>query len=846
MISIIILVYNAENTLKRSFDSLLNQTIGFENLEVILIDDNSTDDSPNILKDYTNEYGNVKSIFLDKNSVSGGKPRNIGLTHATKDYVMFLESGDIFTNDACEVLYDEITSEGIDIVGGLQTSDDKTPNFNLWKSILTGPLEDEEIRLDKTKELLDEFPLKINSVDEFGAIIGDFMFTPKIYKKIFLEENSINFPEGVIAEDSVFLLNALLNAHGIKYIDKIVYHYLINDDVIHSSFDNSKNALKGLLDSFYEMYYISLDKNKSDIFKRYLLYRKLNYFLIQRLLKSDLCVGDILDLLIYASPLFKTCVDYNKNIKSDLFHFIANDDYENALQFIFGEDTLNQKDIKVISDMDSFEDECHLIKLQSSLWLDQFEMEKPDLFIFKQCENEEIQNYCNKNGIPLIPIPDTETNYRQLLDSIKFKYIPYLKHIVLFYNLDDLGQIIDIYNHFHSINYPFKNLKLITSKENLFLSNTILKSDLKRLEFEGNYYFCFADLNLTPEHINDELKDLRKRRIILNSIEFRRIIGREVKISIIIPVYNVEDYLKECLDSILNQNFSDFEVICIDDGSTDSSLEILNNYSKSDSRVKIITQDNQGQGTARNRGLKEANGEFILFIDSDDFLNQNCLEELYQNAISNNSDMVVFKFNSYDETTNNYHPGGFDFDKSLDDVDFNDFTFKYGDVKRQVMNTYFAPWFKLYKREFLDRHNLTFPEGIGYEDVIFHIKSLLYAEKLSFLPKHIYNYRISNENSSIHNLSKVFDIIKVVDSVEEFLKTSLFMSEFEKEFYIFKIIQLSLYISKDVDEDYFKKVRSEFIHLSKDVNFQIDDLPERPRNIFFKVINSSSLNDFFD
>lgn len=535
MISIIIPVYNAENTLKRSFDSLLNQTIGFENLEVILIDDNSSDDSPNILQDYANEYSNVKTIFLDKNSGSGGKPRNIGLIHATKDYVMFLDSDDIFTNDACEVLYGEITSEDIDIVGGLQTSNDKTHNFDLWKSILTNPLDEEEIRIDKTKEILDEFPLKINSVDEFEAIIGEYMFTPKIYKKFFLEQNSINFPEGVIAEDSVFLLNALLNAHGIKYIDKIVYHYIINADTIHSSFDNSKNTLKGLLDSFYKIYYISIDKNKSNIFKRYLLYRKLNYFLTQRLLKSDLSVGDILDLLIYASPLFKSCVDYNKDVKSDMFHFIANKDYENALKVIFGEDTLNQKDIMVISDIDSFEDECHLIKFQSNSWLDQFEREKPDLFIFKQIENEEILNYCMNNNIETIRA-DNENNFRKLLDSIKFKYVPYLKHILIFYRLDDLKHLNDIYNHFFSITYPFKHLKLITLENNLFLSDAILESDLEKLDFDDNYYFCFANLELSPDLIKDELNiskdhNMGAQSIVFNQSKFKELVSNNLEIN---------------------------------------------------------------------------------------------------------------------------------------------------------------------------------------------------------------------------------------------------------------------------------------------------------------------------
>ena len=480
MISIIIPVYNAENSIKRAFDSLLNQTIGFENLEVILIDDKSTDDSLNIIQHYAVEYNNVKTIFLDKNSGSGGKPRNIGLAHATKDYVMFLDSDDIFFSDACEVLYGEITSEDVDIVGGLQTSGNNIPNFMLWKSILTNPLEDEKIRMDKTKALLNEFPLKFDFIDDFGAIIGDFMFTPKIYKRSFLEENSINFSEGVIAEDSVFLLNALLSAHGIKYVDKIVYRYYLesNDSSIHSSFDNSKDTLKGLLDAFYKMYDISLDKNKSGIFKRYLLYRKLNYFLNQRLLKSDLSVGDTLDLLIYTSPLFKSCVDYNDDIKLDLFYFIASKDYENALRVVFGEDTLNQKDIKVISNVNYFKEDCNLIELQSNSWSNQFESEKPDLFIFKDIENKEMLNYCKDNDIGIISINNNEKDFKQLLDSINFKYIPYLKHLVIFYDLDDLRQINDIYNHFHSIYYPFNHLKLITSMDNLFLSDALLKSDL--------------------------------------------------------------------------------------------------------------------------------------------------------------------------------------------------------------------------------------------------------------------------------------------------------------------------------------------------------------------------------
>ena len=534
MISVVIPVYNSEKFLKRAFDSLLNQTIGFENLEIIFVDDKSTDNSRDIIQNYSDEYGNVKYYFLDWNSGSGGTPRNVGMLHATKDYLMFLDSDDLFVKDACEVLYREITSDDVDIVSGLRTSDDSVPTSELWKTILTNPFDDNQIRNNKLNELLKNFPLKVNSVDDYGPIIGDFAFTSKIYKRSFIEKNSIKFPDGITAEDSVFLCNALLSANGIKYIDKIVYHYFIKkgDDLVHSSFDNSKNTLKGLLKAFYGMHYLSIDKNKSNIFKMFLLPRKLNYFLYDRLMHSDLSVGDTLELLIYASPLFKSCIDYNKDIKLDLFHFIANKDYENALRFIFGENILNQKDIKIISDEDSFADEYHLIKFQSDSWFNQFESEKPDLFIFKECENEEIQNYCNKNNIHLISISDTGYDFLQLLDSIKFKYVPYLEHIVLFYELDDLCQINNIHNHFHSINYPFKHLKLLTSKDNLFLSNAMLKSDLKTLNLDENYYFCFADLNLDSNFIQKGLFDSNIsddfKNIVFRSSKFEEVISKIV------------------------------------------------------------------------------------------------------------------------------------------------------------------------------------------------------------------------------------------------------------------------------------------------------------------------------
>ena len=112
------------------------------------------------------------------------------------------------------------------------------------------------------------------------------------------------------------------------------------------------------------------------------------------------------------------------------------------------------------------------------------------------------------------------------------------------------------------------------------------------------------------------------------------------KISVIVPVYNSEEFLTESINSILNQSFTDFDVICINDGSTDQSLRMLNNFKKRDSRIKVIDKENSGCGSARNVGIENAEGDYIYFFDPDDFIREDAFEKLYENAKNNDSDMV--------------------------------------------------------------------------------------------------------------------------------------------------------------------------------------------------------------
>ena len=277
-----------------------------------------------------------------------------------------------------------------------------------------------------------------------------------------------------------------------------------------------------------------------------------------------------------------------------------------------------------------------------------------------------------------------------------------------------------------------------------------------------------------------------------------------VDISVIVPVYNVARYLPQCLDSIVNQTFEDIEIICINDGSTDDSLEILESYSKKDSRIKIISQENRGLGAARNVGMKHASGRYVFFIDSDDFIKQNTLELLYDNAVSNNSDMVFYRLYRYIDGKESYN-SLFNFKKHFGEVDYDNFTFTYRDAKDFVLNNGFSACIKLYSRKFLDSiPDFYFSEGIAFEDVVPHVKVMIKASRISFIPDFLYYYR-SNTDSLVNNPENAFDILKVIDMVEDVLRQNNLLEEFQLDFDYFKFKRVNFHLPRSNSEEFFQE-----------------------------------------
>ncbi|MBO7443627.1 MAG: glycosyltransferase, partial [Methanobrevibacter sp.] len=270
-----------------------------------------------------------------------------------------------------------------------------------------------------------------------------------------------------------------------------------------------------------------------------------------------------------------------------------------------------------------------------------------------------------------------------------------------------------------------------------------------------------------------------------------------------------EDYLEESLGSILKQTFNDIEVICIDDGSTDDSLGILNEMASSDSRIQVFPQENQGAGAVRNYGMKKASGDYVYFFDADDYLLKEGLEKAYSNAIRNDSDIVFFKFDQYKDNKFLTHSGPY-IELQFKGADFDNFTFDWHDYRTGPFTGPFAPWLKLYKKEFLDAHEcFRFPNDLNHNDVPFHVMTFLKASKISFVPEHLYRYRIDNAGSITNNRLKKYDhIFRIIQIVEDFLLSEDYMEEFKREFDYFKANRIT-YEMYGRPEEYFYLAKEE-------------------------------------
>lgn len=295
------------------------------------------------------------------------------------------------------------------------------------------------------------------------------------------------------------------------------------------------------------------------------------------------------------------------------------------------------------------------------------------------------------------------------------------------------------------------------------------------------------------------------------------------QVSVIIPVFNTEEYLPKCISSIINQTIKNIEIICINDCSTDDSLKILQDFSKQDIRIRIVDlKENKGVSNARNTGIDLAQGEYIYFIDSDDWIDTNYLEEMLIKIKEVNSDIIINAnlVKEYDDSTRKAY-GKFDF-----------LTKNFESLNPKIIQKFFPPviWTRLYKREYLNKYNFRFPVvKCGAEDIYFAYACDLMQEK-SYIFKGPYYHYCQHQTSAVHLKERGFHYIESFKLLYKFLNNNNIDLNDIKLFYVESLI---------IDtEQKFNFVKSYLTEIEDIFNKNIDIYNEQEK-FLFKIMKES-------
>lgn len=245
------------------------------------------------------------------------------------------------------------------------------------------------------------------------------------------------------------------------------------------------------------------------------------------------------------------------------------------------------------------------------------------------------------------------------------------------------------------------------------------------------------------------------------------------KVSVIVPIYNVEAYLDRNLSSLLNQSYQDFEVLCVNDGSTDNSQRIIDEYIKKDMRFKSLIKNNGGLSDARNYGLKFAEGEYIMFIDGDDFCEDDMLENCVSQMDMHNLDMFVFAYNQYYLASNT---------KEFIGLDIKDTVTNLKKDQSILAKTPNAAWNKMYKKSLFIDNGITYPYGYRHQDLGTTAKLIYCAKNIGYQNKAYYNYLIDRPNNITQMVdNKIYHIIDMCKEIIEYYIANDYFDEVKDE-----------------------------------------------------------------
>lgn len=264
-----------------------------------------------------------------------------------------------------------------------------------------------------------------------------------------------------------------------------------------------------------------------------------------------------------------------------------------------------------------------------------------------------------------------------------------------------------------------------------------------------------------------------------------------MKVSVIVPVYNTEKYLKNCIDSLLKQNFEDYEIIVINDLSPGNAEEIIKSYN--DKKIVYIkNKTNKGIGYNRNLGIKKAKGEYVCFIDSDDYVREDFISKMYNYSKENNLDLCVCDYVNVDEEGN-----------KLKEFNLSDFCItNYEENNKILCEINLAPWNKLYKKDMLVKNKIEFSETLKYEDLSFVALSIKNSKKIGKINEQLNYYTIHNNSETTTRDKRVFDIFKQLDIVRNEYKSGKYLDELTVSVLLNYTIQQRYQIDKDTQSKF--------------------------------------------
>jgi glycosyltransferase involved in cell wall biosynthesis len=317
-----------------------------------------------------------------------------------------------------------------------------------------------------------------------------------------------------------------------------------------------------------------------------------------------------------------------------------------------------------------------------------------------------------------------------------------------------------------------------------------------------------------------------------------------VKISVILPVYNNEEYITKSVESVLEQSFSDFELIIVDDGSTDSTSEILDSFT--DSRIRLIRQPNQGPGAARNNALEIALGDYIMYLDSDDWFSPDALEVAYGEATRYDTDLTFFQMINYNQG-DIYENDWFSL-KTFDES-FENRAFSPSQTPGSIFDLSVGVCQKIYNHEFLKRIDARFPEGIFFEDMPFFYYVYLKAERVSIIKKNLY-FRRKHDGSITHVVDEKF--LDTVAAGQVLMR--IFIENGWYDAYKFDLLAYKIngprFALRDLPEKckqvMFQLIKKDYeeIKLTRYYGDFLDNLGPVKRKFFLDVLASSDYEEF--